>query len=71
MRSDWRWSTASPGRKYWSQFASRQSSAMYSQEDEMSLGVDAAITKPTAPASPRIDDDCVTSLHVALQRYLD
>ena len=37
----------------------------------MSLGVDAAITKPTAPASLRIDDDCVTSLHVALQRYLD
>jgi hypothetical protein len=21
MRSDWRWSTASPGRKYWAQFA--------------------------------------------------
>jgi hypothetical protein len=37
----------------------------------MSLGLYTVITKPTAPAGTRIDDDCVTSLRVALQRYFD
>ena len=37
----------------------------------MSLGMDTVVTEPTVPLGSRIDDDCVTSLRAALQRYLD